>query len=83
MDKHELKIIYMDEGFCRIYYKVKSEKVNILYCLQDEGRKVVFYRCSEDGEPAFEAKTKGFNFEIPLGDSELVKNVRKFIKGCE
>lgn len=47
-----MKFDYEDNGNCRVYYKDQRR----VYCFQmDQPGRFTFYRCSTDGEPAWEA----------------------------
>lgn len=73
-------------GFCRIIYKSRNHKNELLtYCLQEDWGGVKFYRCSKDGEPDYEIKlTKTFvKFERTQGNSSLEIAVNKWIDEYE
>lgn len=76
-----LEITWIDEGYCRVNYRIKTKSGKYAYyCLQDEGPYVVAYRSTEDEEPQSQINTYGCNFEMPCGNTELVLKVRKFIE---
>jgi len=76
-----LKILFVDEGFCRINYVGKNKAdQNVYYCVQDEGPYCVAYRSSTDLEPMSEVKFKKGAFEIPVGNSEMETKVRNFLE---
>ena len=51
MKKFLLKYRYTEIGYCQVHFYIKTAKGNkAYYCLMEEGRKVLLYQCSEDGE---------------------------------
>ena len=87
--KFKLKIYEIDNGFCRISYKVKNlHDQTIYYCIQDEGDQCgncIIYRQTSDGEPDYPIKLDftQVEFEIPTGDSDIEIAVRDFLKTKE
>jgi len=82
-ESKNFKIHHIDNGFCRIVYKAKNSKNQIIYyCLQDEGvyhGGVLCYRTSTDFEPDYRIDFPKNMFEIPMGDSEIEKVVREYL----
>lgn len=79
-----LKIMDIDNGFCRVVYVAKNNNgQKVFYCLQDEGdENIQFYRCTDYSyiEPDYTVKCKDWTImEIPTGDSCIEKIVRDFI----
>jgi len=82
--RHRMEINFIEEGYCRVYYKLKLKNGKYAnYCLQDEGNgSVVPYSVSDSDwlEPCSPIKIDNCEFEIPDADSELTRNVRRFIE---
>ena len=79
-----VKIISVDNGFCRVNYVAKNDAdQNVYYCIQDEGNNdVQFYRCTGQPwcEPNYTIKCSDWSIiEIPTGDSEIEITVRDFL----
>jgi hypothetical protein len=78
------KIEFINSGHCIVIYSSRNEHdEKIIYGLYDNGKQgVTFYRCSQDGEPMYEAKIKDgrtINIELPKGDSRLELLIRDYI----
>ena len=84
----KFRIRNINEGFCRVNYVTKNAKGEyIFYCLQWEyfsPKNIVnLYRLSQNGEPSYQVKLKSKAkdmFEMPRGDSELIKACREWIE---
>jgi len=83
----ELKIVEIDEGFCRILYKSVINGNSYHYCLQEDWPdKVYLYRCSQPPwfEPEYQVGFKNkVKFERPNGDTQLQNAVNKWIDNYE
>jgi len=85
---HKFKIYSIDEGYCRITYKTKNaDNETIYYGLCDMGchrePEIILHRLTQDGEPSHPVKLKvkaKDTFEMPEGDSVLIKACRKWIE---
>ena len=53
------RLMRTDDGLCRTYYRRRAA----IYCLQNDGgfgrRRLEFYRCSQDEEPAYPVPMPG------------------------
>jgi len=83
----QLKIAYVDSGFCRVVYKGKNSKdETVYYCLQYDGKNegVNMYRCTNDAryhEPSYTVTPKKITvFEEPTGNSDIEVRAREYIK---
>lgn len=84
MEIQEVKPHSVDNGFCRVYYKIGKQ----LYCFQAEdyeGKIIVFYVCTYPyGEPNYEIDWKATfpntKFIPPQGFTETEKQVRAYLE---
>lgn len=91
MRKIHLKIVDIDDGFCRITFKAQSESgASVYYCLQDEGERyggVILYRSTSEYEPEYAVKNfkNGFDiaFQLPPENFELGKKCADWIRRFE
>lgn len=76
-----LKYSHTDTGFCRVYFK-EIAKPHRLYCIQDEGKYFVMYRCSKDWEePDYEVKMQLFTIpEIPNATDKMEQQINEVTK---
>jgi hypothetical protein len=80
----DFKIHSIDNGFCRVNYKIKNaDGKTVFYCLQDEGKTyggVICYRCADsDFEPDYPIKYHKDRFEVPTGNSSIEIIVREYL----
>lgn len=82
-----MKIHSIDEGFCRInYVGLNRFKQKVYYCLMDNGYcgkiNINLYRSTQELEPEYPVRIKvpaKEIFELPEGNSELIKACREWI----
>ena len=76
-------------GHCQITYVSRNDSgQKLVYCLQDNGKNfggVRLMRCSQDGEPCHEVSFTKVRavFERPVDDSDLSRDVNRWIDGYE
>jgi hypothetical protein len=81
----KMKHSHTENGFCRTYYKYKSQAgQNLLYCLMEDEGIVRMYRCSMDGEPDYVVGPVLKNLELELPTDEYGKVLhRRYLNSAE
>jgi hypothetical protein len=74
------KCIGVDNGNCRVYYRLRLGQVYRVYCFQeDRPGEFVYYACSSDGEPSFTATTPSKIRGLPPDDCATGRNFRTWL----
>jgi hypothetical protein len=80
-----LSIVDIDEGYCRVLYRLQRNGASYYYSLQEDFKDTVnLYRnslppwCEPESITTFKPEYR-VTFERPQGDSQLVKAVNKWI----